>query len=955
MTSYSSHAEEEEVEEETSHLYHSSLYPLDVYAGGGPHSAAPSGMEQFSSFTAQCKGDDEHFVLGVTEHEQRQLLKRHPPTRNDLQHRDFESQVHRGCATTAPNIHIQVPRMDLNPATIKNQALASSPQSRESPTDYVPHMNNAHQINYLSSQEHDLRKQINVPKHKYNRNQGFNSFNDAIAYNVPRTNSVASTGIKLSTFPDFVSLADTIHTPVAIKDENLFSHSHAESAGSTKNATKRSAANFSFPDQTAVSEGHSASKMTGQTEETLLHNNSSKLLVTAEMSHSAYRDTDMLINSQCNGYGTMMPSESCQLSFFEGQREQKSHPHRRNDDNFSVSPLSQNNLPELQCEESLVKEPSPRLSPIFHCPECAQDFQYNTPKTAAALFAIHRRGCGQTTKDASKRMKSGDEGGNRLRGKRIVQRTYVDERQQRGTKRRHGRHNSSFSIGVSRTPRNVIKRHYSPVATVVPAPRINKKKNKIQIQTQTTATTLAIDAPQKYKNAFDFFNTSRLTISKGHSAKQGEIKSQWKSMTIEERKPFVLMARRDRDRYNREMQVVDNKNIEQRSNLQSDPTEGTNEEIPVGKSVNVSKSKSEISPSGEKYVTVSKFKSCRMETSSDSITAQSSYPYAPLGHLWLEKSLKSSMYLNCEADMGRSNASGNSLFGRRWVWDEGYFVDGHLNPRADKNYRKGCTCGSNHLFSILNTIQKHSPSNAAISIGKTRRSDRSAYSSSVTSQLADGQLDPHTLIICDDYELGPEYRFMKDPQTESVQPFSVRVNPDVTFIADLHSHLSRMEIIGLLGGYYSKEEKCIYIQAAFPCKSTDRTDSGLTDVEMDPVCQIYAIDAIANHGMTAVGWYHSHPDFQPIPSITDIDNQANYQQLFQGGDLVGMIAEVSPFVGLIVGTYDGKNPTSQSEMRYVRSRGQIPLTLLIIQSNKSLFLQVVSRTIKRIDWCCQDR
>ena len=285
------------MEEETSHLYHSSLYPLDVYAGGGPHSAAPIGTEQFSSFTAQCKGDDEHFVLGVTEHEQRQLLKRHPPTRNDLQHRDFESQVHRGYATTAPNIHIQVPRMDLNPATI-NQALASSPQSRESPTDYVPHMNNAHQINYLSSQEHDLRKQINVPKHKYNLNQGFNSFNDAIAYNVPRTNSVASTGIKLSTFPDFVSLADTIHTPVAIKDENLFSHSHAESAGSTKNATKRSAANLPFPDQNAVSEGHSASKMTGQTEETLLHNNSSKLLVTfrwADCWHLRWQESNITI------------------------------------------------------------------------------------------------------------------------------------------------------------------------------------------------------------------------------------------------------------------------------------------------------------------------------------------------------------------------------------------------------------------------------------------------------------------------------------------------------------------------------------------------------------------------------------------------------------------------------------------------------------------------------------
>lgn len=105
---------------------------------------------------------------------------------------------------------------------------------------------------------------------------------------------------------------------------------------------------------------------------------------------------------------------------------------------------------------------------------------------------------------------------------------------------------------------------------------------------------------------------------------------------------------------------------------------------------------------------------------------------------------------------------------------------------------------------------------------------------------------------------------MKDPQTESVQPFSVRINPDATFLADLHAHLCDSEIIGLLGGYYSEEEKCIYIQAAFPCKSTDRTDSGSTDVEMDPVFQIYATEAIANHGMTAVGWYHSHPEIKLI-------------------------------------------------------------------------------------------
>ena len=80
---------------------------------------------------------------------------------------------------------------------------------------------------------------------------------------------------------------------------------------------------------------------------------------------------------------------------------------------------------------------------------------------------------------------------------------------------------------------------------------------------------------------------------------------------------------------------------------------------------------------------------------------------------------------------------------------------------------------------------------------------------------------------------------------------------------------------------------------------------------MDPVGQTRATEAISNLGLSVVGWYHSHPTFQPEPSITDIDNQAIYQQLFQseaGGD----DGSVCPFVGLIAGTYDGKNPTSET-------------------------------------------
>ena len=52
---------------------------------------------------------------------------------------------------------------------------------------------------------------------------------------------------------------------------------------------------------------------------------------------------------------------------------------------------------------------------------------------------------------------------------------------------------------------------------------------------------------------------------------------------------------------------------------------------------------------------------------------------------------------------------------------------------------------------------------------------------------------------------------------------------------------------------------------------------------------------------------------KPTPSVVDVENQASYQQLFQGD---GDAGSVPPFVGLIVGTYDGKNPSSHSVMRW---------------------------------------
>jgi len=130
---------------------------------------------------------------------------------------------------------------------------------------------------------------------------------------------------------------------------------------------------------------------------------------------------------------------------------------------------------------------------------------------------------------------------------------------------------------------------------------------------------------------------------------------------------------------------------------------------------------------------------------SQAIRAESSYPYAPLGNLWLDKSL--------------SNPSiEETIVGRRCVWDEGYFVDGHVNPEPqatdDKQNQtqklKGqCNCGSNHLTNLLNTLIEDTQPNDdkessnGRSSRRSQKSSTASSSSTISSQLARGNLDPH--------------------------------------------------------------------------------------------------------------------------------------------------------------------------------------------------------------------
>lgn len=46
---------------------------------------------------------------------------------------------------------------------------------------------------------------------------------------------------------------------------------------------------------------------------------------------------------------------------------------------------------------------------------------------------------------------------------------------------------------------------------------------------------------------------------------------------------------------------------------------------------------------------------------------------------------------------------------------------------------------------------------------------------------------------------------------------------------------------------------------------------------MDPVSEMNARILFEEKGLSVVGWYHSHPTFEPEPSIRDIENQGMYQ------------------------------------------------------------------------------
>lgn len=249
------------------------------------------------------------------------------------------------------------------------------------------------------------------------------------------------------------------------------------------------------------------------------------------------------------------------------------------------------------------------------------------------------------------------------------------------------------------------------------------------------------------------------------------------------------------------------------------------------------------------------------------------------------------------------------------VWDDGFFTDASdddpANEVADDYEDSAAICDAL-------TVQRASRRQTS------RRREALLRVRGIVDGLASNRLDPHALVGCelyDDAELA-ESSTSRDgaaamavatdePAEATSQPFSLVVHPDVGFLCDLHAHLAEAEIIGLLGGRWDAGHRRMHVQAPFPCRAMPREDDGATDVEMDPVSELQVREIIKRHNMDVVGWYHSHPKFAAEPSVTDIDNQRNYQRLFHDNR-----SGIAPFIGLIVGTYDTASQTPNSVFRY---------------------------------------
>uniref|UniRef100_A0A2K6EXR1 MPN domain-containing protein n=1 Tax=Propithecus coquereli TaxID=379532 RepID=A0A2K6EXR1_PROCO len=129
----------------------------------------------------------------------------------------------------------------------------------------------------------------------------------------------------------------------------------------------------------------------------------------------------------------------------------------------------------------------------------------------------------------------------------------------------------------------------------------------------------------------------------------------------------------------------------------------------------------------------------------------------------------------------------------------------------------------------------------------------------------DSARNPHTLVEVTSFAAINKF-----------QPFNVAVSSNVLFLLDFHSHLTRSEVVGYLGGRWDINSQTLSVLRAFPCRSR------LGDADTAAAIEEEISQSLFLRGLSLVGWYHSHPHGPALPSLQDIDAQMDYQLRLQG-------------------------------------------------------------------------
>uniref|UniRef100_A0A663FE67 MPN domain-containing protein n=1 Tax=Aquila chrysaetos chrysaetos TaxID=223781 RepID=A0A663FE67_AQUCH len=135
------------------------------------------------------------------------------------------------------------------------------------------------------------------------------------------------------------------------------------------------------------------------------------------------------------------------------------------------------------------------------------------------------------------------------------------------------------------------------------------------------------------------------------------------------------------------------------------------------------------------------------------------------------------------------------------------------------------------------------------------------------------------------------------------QPFNVAISSNVLLLLDFHSHLTRSEVVGYLGGRWDTNTQLLTVLRAFPCR-TRLGDAEAAGAVEEEICQ-----SLFLRGLSLVGWYHSHPFGPALPSLHDIDAQMDYQLKLQGSG-----NGFQPCLALICGPYYHGNPGVESKI-----------------------------------------